>query len=452
MVEQPLVARWDNTITHREDGTVWLVCASEAGSPIALAADTRLAEALYDVFLDTRDVHETRDLRDRITAALVARVLADADGRPLEAGTVTLVKKSAAAQADTVMSVVNAALADRDARIRELEGKVRGALDRRCVIPGCPASYRADTGPDPGAQWMRSTSPSVLLCPDHAHLMTGATPHVPRLDHDTRTCACTCGHPLPGPTLGQMSTAWIAHALALLDADEQQNQEPVEAGLRDRIATALEPVATPRHRSAEVAQWIADDIMHVAEAEIAQGLRRAAELEQETLALRNRVVDLQRRIAQAGPHPRGTVLTIPDTPKMLRETLCFAQSAIELHPDQSRTAAHVARLGRLISECDRHRPLGANGKHGNLHTPTCGCEDTPASAPEPTRTLIVQRACNGCGTDLRPATHEELEGCIVGIPLPDVTGECPTCTPPPGAGNDEGPASSALPTEETDRG
>lgn len=323
------------------------------------------------------------DLRDRIAAALEARVLAEADGRLLERGTVTLVKKNAAANADTVMSVVNAALADRDARIRELEGKVCGTLDRRCVIPGCSASHPAETGPPAeettaARHWLRKSSPALLLCPDHSRLWEGDTPHVPRMDYDTRTCACTCGHPLPGPTLGHMGTAWIAHALALLAADEQQNQEPVEAGLRDRIATALEPVATPRHRSAEVAQWIADDIMHVAEAEIAQGLRRAAELEQETLTLRNRVVDLQRRIAQADPHPRGTVLTIPDTPKMLRETLCFAQGAVELHPDQSRTAAHVARLGRLISECDRHRPLGANGKHGDLHTPTCGCEDVPA--------------------------------------------------------------------------
>jgi hypothetical protein len=66
---------------------------------------------------------------------------------------------------------------------------------------------------------MRSTSPPVLLCPDHAHLMTGDTPHTPRLDHTTRTAACACGHPLPGPTLGHMGTAWIAHALDLLETD-----------------------------------------------------------------------------------------------------------------------------------------------------------------------------------------------------------------------------------------
>lgn len=36
---------------------------------------------------------------------------------------------------------------------------------------------------------------------------------------------------------------------------------------------------------------------------------------------------------------------------------------------------HIDRLQRLINACDDHRPLGPDGKHGNRHTPTCGCED-----------------------------------------------------------------------------
>lgn len=69
-----------------------------------------------------------------------------------------------------------------------------------------------------------------------------------------------------------------------------------------------------------------------------------------------------------------TTLTVPDSPKMLRETLCVAQSWIGnvWHP---RAGEHLARLQRLIDECDRHRPLGPDGKHGDLHTDTCGCED-----------------------------------------------------------------------------
>lgn len=66
-------------------------------------------------------------------------------------------------------------------------------------------------------------------------------------------------------------------------------------------------------------------------------------------------------------------LITTDTPKMLRETLCVAQQRVySLGGD--RTTEHGARLQRLIDECDRHRPLGDDGQHGDLHTATCGCE------------------------------------------------------------------------------
>ena len=54
--------------------------------------------------------------------------------------------------------------------------------------------------------------------------------------------------------------------------------------------------------------------------------------------------------------------------KMLRETLSRAQSG-RLTPEDS------DRINDLVAEIDRHRPLGPDGKHGDLHTPTCGCED-----------------------------------------------------------------------------
>lgn len=66
---------------------------------------------------------------------------------------------------------------------------------------------------------------------------------------------------------------------------------------------------------------------------------------------------------------------IPDSPKMLRETLCVAQNYIGNHSTDRRASKHICRLQRLIDECDRHRPLGVDGKHSNLHTETCGCED-----------------------------------------------------------------------------
>lgn len=41
--------------------------------------------------------------------------------------------------------------------------------------------------------------------------------------------------------------------------------------------------------------------------------------------------------------------------------------------------------------------------------------------------IRMKRACNGCGTRLGDATSVELAYAMHGLPLPDVTGECPTC-------------------------
>jgi hypothetical protein len=72
----------------------------------------------------------------------------------------------------------------------------------------------------------------------------------------------------------------------------------------------------------------------------------------------------------------ATTYEISDGPKMLRETLCVVQTRIGNSPlDEDRKDGHIARLQRLIDECDRHRPLGPDGKHGDLHTATCCCED-----------------------------------------------------------------------------
>lgn len=59
--------------------------------------------------------------------------------------------------------------------------------------------------------------------------------------------------------------------------------------------------------------------------------------------------------------------------KMLRETLCLAQQALNVQV--APRAGELVRLQQLIDAIDRHRPLGSDGKHGNLHTDTCGCED-----------------------------------------------------------------------------
>ena len=61
--------------------------------------------------------------------------------------------------------------------------------------------------------------------------------------------------------------------------------------------------------------------------------------------------------------------------KMLRETLAVAQSAIAARDPEYRVREHLERIDRLIAEIDRQRPLGPDGKHGDRHTATCGCED-----------------------------------------------------------------------------
>jgi hypothetical protein len=61
--------------------------------------------------------------------------------------------------------------------------------------------------------------------------------------------------------------------------------------------------------------------------------------------------------------------------KMIREALCVAQSMIN-HDGRGESRPYQSdMLQILIKEIDIHRPHAANGKHGKLHTETCGCED-----------------------------------------------------------------------------
>lgn len=75
--------------------------------------------------------------------------------------------------------------------------------------------------------------------------------------------------------------------------------------------------------------------------------------------------------------PDSTTLTVPFGPKMLREALCVAQHAVRTHVTADNHHGAPEALEALIRECDRHRPLGPDGKHGQRHTLTCGCDDVP---------------------------------------------------------------------------
>jgi hypothetical protein len=72
-----------------------------------------------------------------------------------------------------------------------------------------------------------------------------------------------------------------------------------------------------------------------------------------------------------------STITASDSLKMIRETLCVSQSWLGYAGD-TRTPEHIERLQRLIDDIDRQRPLGPDGKHGDLHTANCGCEATDA--------------------------------------------------------------------------
>ncbi len=66
-------------------------------------------------------------------------------------------------------------------------------------------------------------------------------------------------------------------------------------------------------------------------------------------------------------------LPVPaDSLKMLRETLC----RLQIHAS---AADDVAQLGHLLVAIDLNRPLGPDGKHRDLHTNTCGCDEAPAN-------------------------------------------------------------------------
>ena len=72
-----------------------------------------------------------------------------------------------------------------------------------------------------------------------------------------------------------------------------------------------------------------------------------------------------------------STITTEHSLKMLRETMCLAEHA--LHQAGKSGASRpspsdFARIASIIADIDRQRPLAANGKHGNLHTATCGCE------------------------------------------------------------------------------
>lgn len=91
----------------------------------------------------------------------------------------------------------------------------------------------------------------------------------------------------------------------------------------------------------------------------------------------------------AEPRPRTTVLS-NHTLKSIREAMCLAQAALgHAGTDQMMHASDV--LADLICDIDRQRPLGPNGKHGDLHTRDCQCDDVQINSGMHVRPLRTDK-------------------------------------------------------------
>lgn len=76
--------------------------------------------------------------------------------------------------------------------------------------------------------------------------------------------------------------------------------------------------------------------------------------------------------------------------KMAREALCASSFSLsETYKDKDRVKEFVGFVERIIKEIDILRPLGSDGKHGDLHTPWCGCEDSPFKFCEGCERVII---------------------------------------------------------------
>lgn len=137
------------------------------------------------------------------------------------------------------------------------------------------------------------------------------------------------------------------------------------------------------------------------------------------------------------PAPCRPHLVLSDSLKGVRETLCVAQAALYKLPLGYSAGGSIEHhrdvLGRLIAEIDRQRPLGPDGKHGELHTETCGCErpglhcvhwhdgDNCCRCGDPRDPGVCQGCgssdCEGCGG---PDDSRTVAWAVYGMPVPPV--------------------------------
>lgn len=99
------------------------------------------------------------------------------------------------------------------------------------------------------------------------------------------------------------------------------------------------------------------------------------------------------------------IINVTDNIKGLREILCLAQH-VGNQTDGINHSLYNRRIQEIIDELDKHRPLGPDCKHGDLHTSTCGCKDKGhgdwcdhTECPDCFRSACRDRKCLSCGHD-----------------------------------------------------
>lgn len=79
------------------------------------------------------------------------------------------------------------------------------------------------------------------------------------------------------------------------------------------------------------------------------------------------------------------------------------------HAPDGRTRQAMLDLDRILTE---HRPVRSDGKHGDLHTSACGCEDKNAPKSCDTFHWVGQSFahCDNCGRPYWDHTYEIIAG------------------------------------------
>ena len=69
--------------------------------------------------------------------------------------------------------------------------------------------------------------------------------------------------------------------------------------------------------------------------------------------------------------------------KMVGEALRYAQSGmLNTYPAGPQRDGYAKIIQDLINDVNRQRPIGNDGKHGDLHTENCGCELSETEAAQ----------------------------------------------------------------------